>query len=338
MQTAAGYWVIAADVWGLHAVVLAVLAAWATRQVVRRRVLRSIRDICEALERINLAGEGRVDVPRGQAEIARLARGINGILDQARQMRNFASDVSHELRTPLTALRLQIEELQLSKQRADLDELLCRELRNVERLEEIVSDLLFLSRLKEGTGFPRSGPVDLGELAREEVALHEGRIPVKLDVADGVWVNGVASQLRRVLRNLLDNAQRHAHSSVTVTVGRNAELVELAVADDGNGVPPAERERIFERFVRLEESRRLDPYGTGLGLPICREIATAHGGSLHVEESVTGGACFVVRLPLLAPRDREAAPVTSSARPLPGQKPRLPVSIKWIHLVTAEGW
>lgn len=323
--------------WGLHAVAFAVLVALAVRRVIRR-TLRPVRDICEALERINRGGDGWIEVPQGPTEIARLARSINATLQQARQLRNFASDVSHELRTPITALRLQIEELQLNQQRADLDDLLRRELRNVERLEEIISDLLFLTRLKEGTGLPQPGPVDLGELAREEVALCEGRIPVQLDVEDGVRVNGVPTQLRRVLRNLLDNAQRHAHSSITVTVGRNDGLAELAVADDGNGVPPEERERIFERFVRLDESRRLDPHGTGLGLPISREIAKKHGGNLHVEESEAGGACFLVRLPLLTAQRREAAPVTSSAQPVPGgaQKTRLPVHIKWIHLVTAR--
>lgn len=321
----------------LQAVVLVTLSIWAVRKVVRR-TLRPVREICAALERINHCGEGRIEEPRGKDDITRLAGCINATLDQIRQMRKFTSDVSHELRTPLTALRLHVEELQLSRERVDLDELLRQELRDIERLEGIISDLLLLARLKEGPGTVRHAPVDLGELAREEAGLRAGRFPVQLDVESDVWVLGVRTQLQRVLRNLLDNAQRHAISTIKVAVGRNGGSAELAVADDGHGVPIADRERIFERFTRLEESRRLDPGGTGLGLAISREIAKAHDGTLHVEDSWNGGACFLLRLPLLAARRRElppSAPVERAVRGTPA-KPESQVHIRWIHL--ADGW
>ncbi|WP_433498297.1 sensor histidine kinase [Sphaerimonospora sp. CA-214678] len=317
----------------LQAVVLVTLSIWAVRTMVGR-TLRPIREICAALERINHCGEGRIEEPRGRDDIARLAGCINATLDQIRQMRKFTSDVSHELRTPLTALRLQVEELQLSRERVDLDELLRQELRDIERLEGIISDLLLLARLKEGPGAVRHAPVDLGELTREEVGLRAGRIPVQLDVQSDVWVLGVRTQLQRVLRNLLDNAQRHAISTIRVVVGSNGWSAELAVADDGHGVSVEDRERIFERFTRLEESRRLDPGGTGLGLAISREIVKAHEGTLHVEDSWNGGACFLLGLPLLSVRRRElhpTAPVERVVHGAPGE-PEAPVHIRWIDL------
>lgn len=317
----------------LQAVVLVTLSVWAVRRVVRHR-MRPVREICAALERINNCGEGRIAEPRGQDDIARLAGTINTTLDQLRQMRKFTSDVSHELRTPLTALRLHVEELQLNRERVDLDEMLRQGLRNIERLEEIINDLLLLARPKEGPGSVRPAPVDLGELVREEAGPRPGRIPIKLDIKGDVWVLGVRTQLQRVVRNLLDNAQRHAISAIRITVGESGGAAELAVADDGHGVPMEDRERIFERFVRLEESRRLDPGGTGLGLAISREIARAHGGTLHVEDSWNGGACFLLRLPLSAARRRELppeAPVERVARGAPSV-PGAQMHIRWSHM------
>jgi signal transduction histidine kinase len=107
-------------------------------------------------------------------------------------------------------------------------------------------------------------------------------------------------QLIRVLDNLLANAQRHAETAVDVTVERDGDEVVVAVADDGPGIAPADRERIFERFVRLDDSRRRDPGGSGLGLAISRDIAHAHNGSLKVEDSPQG-ARFGLRLPLVDP-------------------------------------
>lgn len=116
--------------------------------------------------------------------------------------------------------------------------------------------------------------------------------------ADAVEVSGSRGQLTRVLGNLLDNAQRHTRTSVTVTVRRSGEWAVVGVADDGAGVPAAERERIFERFVRLDEARTRDDGGAGLGLAIARGVAVRHGGSLTVRDAPTGGALFELRLPL----------------------------------------
>lgn len=114
-----------------------------------------------------------------------------------------------------------------------------------------------------------------------------------------------------MLGNLLDNAQRHTRTSVAVTVRRSGEWAVLGVADDGTGVPAAERERVFERFVRLDEARTRDDGGAGLGLAIARDVAVRHGGSLTVRDTPTGGALFELRLPL-AKSDRPA----QSAQPV----------------------
>jgi signal transduction histidine kinase len=113
-----------------------------------------------------------------------------------------------------------------------------------------------------------------------------------------VSVSAIPIRISRVLANLLDNAQRHARQLIEIRVSRDGDSGELTVSDDGEGIAESERERIFQPFIRLEAARRLDRSGTGLGLAIAREIAQTHVGSLHVRESETGGACFVLRLPL----------------------------------------
>jgi signal transduction histidine kinase len=116
-----------------------------------------------------------------------------------------------------------------------------------------------------------------------------------------VSVNAIPTQIGRVLNNLLDNAQRHAKHMVRIEVHRNGSHAEMAVTDDGEGIPEADRERIFQRFTRLDASRSRDQGGTGLGLAIARDIVEAHEGSIRVEESPEGGARFVVHLPLAEP-------------------------------------
>lgn len=140
--------------------------------------------------------------------------------------------------------------------------------------------------------------VDPAALAREEAA---GRPEVTVVVEPGEpapgEVAGSRGQLGRVLANLLDNAHRHARSAVTVTVRRAGGQVVVEVADDGDGVPEADRERIFERFVRLDDARGRDDGGAGLGLAIARDVAVRHGGTLTVRRTPTGGALFELRLP-----------------------------------------
>jgi signal transduction histidine kinase len=176
------------------------------------------------------------------------------------------------------------------------------------RLQQLATDLLLLARLDAGER-PGEGRVALGALAREELAQQQGPHPVRLGtMADGE-VTGSRAQLARVVINLLQNAQRHAASEVHLSVRESREgegegegrWVELEVSDDGPGVPEAERERIFERFVRLDDARSRDEGGAGLGLAIARDVATRHGGTL----SVRAGSRFVLRLPAAGRREGE---------------------------------
>ncbi|MEV4752499.1 HAMP domain-containing sensor histidine kinase [Streptosporangium sp. NPDC049248] len=277
------------------------LAGWRMRGIVMA-TLRPVRRICDRLDEINEGHpEARIPEFPGRQEINRLARGINSALERGWKAHRFASDVSHELRSPLTALRVQIEEARLHGGQTDLDDLLRRVLREADHLESIIDDLLTLSRAEQGGESAACRPLDMAAVVRQHVARRHDRVPAGLRLESGVFVNGVEPQISRILTNLLDNGQRHVKGSITVGVRRDGDIAEMTVEDDGDGVPPAEREHIFERFARSEKSRRVDPRGAGLGLAITREIAHAHGGTIHVEDSAAGGARFVLRLPAVDP-------------------------------------
>ncbi|WP_176993345.1 sensor histidine kinase [Nonomuraea jiangxiensis] len=220
----------------------------------------------------------------------------------------FASDASHELRTVLAGLRAELEEARLHPEETDLGDLLAGALRNVERLDSILTDLRVIAEMEAGPPHELQR-VDLAELVREEIVGRADRIPVQLRIEAGATITAVPIRISRVLTNLLNNAQRHARHLIEVRLVHDGDCAELTVIDDGEGVAESQRERIFERFTRLDAARRLDRTGAGLGLAIARDIAEAHLGSLHVQRAVTGGACFVLRLPLAdaaAPAGRRA--------------------------------
>ncbi|WP_218825271.1 sensor histidine kinase [Streptosporangium subroseum] len=220
------------------------------------------------------------------------------------------SDTSHELRTAVAGLRTEVEEALLHPDETDLCRLLANVLRNVERLNAIITDLHVLSELEVG---PPNEPqrIDLAELVHDEIARRADCVAVQLRLETGVTIAAIPIRISRVLTNLLDNAQRHARRDIEVRVSHDGDCAELTVTDDGEGVAESERERIFQRFTRLEAACRLDHAGTGLGLAIARDIAQAHVGSLHVREAETGGACFVLRLPLAG----SVAPVVTALDP-----------------------
>jgi signal transduction histidine kinase len=253
----------------------------------------------------------------GDDEVARLSRSIAGTMGRLEhalhRQRRFASDASHELRSPLAGLRARLEEAQLHPDDVCLEDVIDQALHDVDRLEQIVSDLLLLSRIEanghtdgngngnghgNGNGCRKVEAVDLAELVRSEVGRRRDRLTDELRLEPAVIVEGVQGELRRVLTNLMDNAQRHAERHVKVDVRRDGNCAELIVSDDGHGIAEADRERIFERFTRLAASRKRDHAGTGLGLAIARDIAHAHHGTLEVGDSPAGGARFVLRLPL----------------------------------------
>jgi signal transduction histidine kinase len=281
-------------------VVLAVVAliSW---QVVGR-ALRPVESIRAQVAEIG--GSGRIDrripEPAGRDEVWRLARTMNEMLERlqaaAGRQRRFVADASHELRSPLASLRTQLEVGRDYAHRGGggVDD----QLAEVERMERLVGDLLLLAKADERRLVVRSRPVDLRGVVLDEAerARAQARVPLDTAAVTPATVHGDPEGLARVVRNLLENATRYARERVELTLAEHAGQVELSVADDGPGIPAGARERVFERFARLDEGRARDAGGTGLGLAIVREVVQAHGGSVTVGD----GARFVVTLPRLA--------------------------------------
>ncbi|MES5817085.1 HAMP domain-containing sensor histidine kinase [Streptomyces sp. RG80] len=272
---------------------LAVVAA--VTWLVTRRALRPVEGIRREMAAITASEDlaRRVPEPDTHDEVARLARTTNETLaaleSSVERQRRFVADASHELRSPIASLRTQLEVGAAHPELLDVP----GAVEDTVRLQRLAADLLLLARLDAGEG-PGDKRLDLGEVARREA---RGRDGVSVEAAD-VEVAGSRSQLERVIGNLLDNAQRHARSAIGVSVRRDGAWAVVEVADDGDGVAVADRERIFERFVRLDEARSRDDGGAGLGLAIARDVAARHGGTLTVRDAPAGGALFELRLPL----------------------------------------
>ncbi|THA33627.1 HAMP domain-containing histidine kinase [Streptomyces sp. A1277] len=283
---------------GLPVVLLVVAAVtW----LVTRRALRPVEGIRREMAAITASEDlgRRVPEPDSRDEVARLARTTNETLTALEasvdRQRRFVADASHELRSPIASLRTQLEVAAAHPGLLDLPGAVA----DTVRLQALAADLLLLARLDAGEG-PGRTRLDLGALIRQEVSQRTGdRVPVTVSVPEsgGLEVTGSRGQLARVAGNLLDNAQRHADRSVGVAVRREHGGVAVAVTDDGPGVPEAERERVFARFVRLDDARTRDEGGAGLGLAIARDVATRHHGRLTVTDAPEGGARFELWLP-----------------------------------------
>ncbi|WDT89310.1 HAMP domain-containing protein [Streptomyces sp. SCSIO-PteL053] len=280
--------------------VLLVVVAGVT-WLVTRRALRPVEGIRQEMAAITASEDlaRRVPEPDSRDEIAALARTTNETLAvleaSVERQRRFVADASHELRSPIASLRTQLEVAEAHPELLDLPGAVA----DTVRLQVLAADLLLLARLDAGEK-PGGGTVELGALVREEVSQRtRDRIAVAVEVPEGgaFEVNGSRGQLSRVIGNLLDNAQRHAESSVAVSVAADGRGVRVEVRDDGAGVPEDERERIFERFVRLDDARSRDDGGAGLGLAIARDVAARHGGTLTVHRADEGGAAFRLWLP-----------------------------------------
>jgi signal transduction histidine kinase len=235
-----------------------------------------------------------------QEEINLLAGTVNDTLDRLegayRQLRQFTSDASHDLRSPLTAMRTQLEDALMHPDDTDWPRMAGAVLTGVDRLQAIVTDLLTLARLDARAPLDLSA-TDLGRLVGEELDRHDYRMRIVRDLRRNVFVDCDPLRITRLLVNLLDNAERHATSLITVSVRADGPTATLEVLDDGAGIAPEHRERVFDRFTRLDASRDRDSGGTGLGLAIAREIAEAHHGTLTIQDSEKG-ARFVLRLPV----------------------------------------
>jgi signal transduction histidine kinase len=284
---------------------LLVVVAATTWRVVGRALapVEAIRAEVDAISTQEL--HRRVPDPPGKDEIARLAATMNDMLarlqsGQARQ-RRFISDAAHELRSPVAAIRQYAEVARSHPDRTTTEELADVVFEEDTRLERIVDNLLLLTTMDEETSGLDMRPVDLDDLLLEEARRLRSTTGLRVDTG-GVSagrVAGLPTQLAKLVRNLADNAARHAHSRVALSLSEDGTETLLRIDDDGQGIPAPARQRVFDRFVRLEEARDRDSGGSGLGLAIVAEIAAAHGGSVVARDSPLGGARIDVRLPRL---------------------------------------
>jgi len=247
----------------------------------------------------------RVPRPKADDEIGRLAATMNRMLERLESARNsqrrFVSDASHELRSPITTIRQHAEVALAHPDRVTAAELAEVVLAEQQRMHRLVEDLLLLARVDEHVPLTRAA-VDLDDLAFEEGHRLRSATSKRVDTSgvNAVRVQGDADALRRMLRNVGENAVRHASSRVDVTLVERGEEVVLTIDDDGPGIPATERARVLQRFVRLDEARSRDEGGSGLGLSIVDEVVRAHGGSMSIEQSPLGGARIVITLPVQA--------------------------------------
>ena len=286
------------------------LTGWALRPV------EAIRAEVAELSATDL--RRRVPEPAVNDEIGRLARTMNAMLKRLEasndRQRQLVGDVSHELRNPLASLQAQLE-VATAHPGAASQSMLEGSVVEVNRMSQLVEDLLTLARLDEGMLRLRPADVDLDDLVlvQADRLRAQGKVDVSVKGVSAARVRGDEAQLARVVANLSDNAQRYARSRVEFATAQRGEFYHLLVTDDGPGVPWFERERIFERFVRLDTARAHEGTGAGLGLAIVREIVRAHGGEVWVEDAQPG-ARVVVRLPGTGEANPEG---TGSRRPRP---------------------
>lgn len=271
--------------------------------IVVGRALRPVERLRREVDTITAANLGdRVAHPGTNDEIGRLATTMNRMLgrldDSQRAQRRFISDASHELKSPLASLRQYAEVARDYPGRISEADLAGAVLDESGRLERLVRNLLLLARADEQSLALATSSVDLDDLVLAEAARLRATTQLTVD-ASGVGparVDGNEGLLGQVTRNLADNAARHAASTVRLSVSTKDARALVTVEDDGDGIQPSDRERVFERFVRLDEARGRDAGGTGLGLAIVRELVNAHGGSVTIDESPLGGARVVVVL------------------------------------------
>lgn len=305
-----------------------VVLAGGTRVLVARALapVDGLRSEVDAISVTEL--QRRVAVPPTRDEVARLAETMNAMLDRLedahRRSQEFVADASHELQSPLADFRLELEVALAHPEDIELPRLMSALLRDSERMERLVHDLLFLARgdATDDHGFGPTRLLDLDVVVLDEVARLRGRVPIELATSrvSAAPVYGVEADLARMVRNLLENAVDHASARVDLEVVERSSYVRLSVCDDGPGIPEDQRERVFQRFARVEAARerglRTNGAGTGLGLSIARVIAERHGGTIVVGAPQEPGSrtCLLVTLPAAGPSASTAEAAEPHAR------------------------
>ncbi|MEA5362965.1 ATP-binding protein [Amycolatopsis sp., V23-08] len=283
------------------------LVAAVTVWLIVGRVLRPVERIRHAVTEITSADlSRRVPEPGTPDEIGSLARTMNDMLgrleNSAGRQRRFVADASHELRSPLAALRTTLEVGLAHRERAPWPEIAERATRQSQRLEDLIQQLLLLARADEHQLTAQASEVDIGRLLHDiRASTPADGVTIDVQSTGNAVVLGHAGHLERLFRNVLDNAVRHAETSVHIrtTTGRGRVVVEIA--DDGPGIPVEDRDRVFDRFVRLDGSRDRASGTSGLGLAIAREIVTAHRGGIVITDTGGHGTTVFAWLPHRGP-------------------------------------
>ncbi|MBQ9021763.1 MAG: HAMP domain-containing histidine kinase, partial [Eggerthellaceae bacterium] len=268
------------------------------------RTLQPVEQMRRTAENITTSNlSERIPVPARDKDLSRLATTFNELLARVEKsfndQRRFVSDASHELKSPVAATGIMLETLRDHPEAVDTNQVVADLTTENERLASIVGDLLTLARSDEGRMVLDAKPIDLMDLLFEEITSLKARstVPVDASGVEPVVCNADAELLSHVVRNLLDNASRYAQSQMKVSCTQTANEVQVRISDDGPGIAPEDRERVFDRFVRLQDSRS-DANSTGLGLPVARSIAERHGGSLTFVDGELGGATALLIIPL----------------------------------------
>jgi signal transduction histidine kinase len=279
------------------AVLMLVLLLVLVRRAVRQ-ALQPVEGIRSEVARISqVRGGGAVTVPPTGDEIARLARTMNEMLARLEKSdaatRRFVSDASHELRSPLATIRAAVEVSTQDGFDDDRDAVIRSE---TLRLQSLVDDLLTLAKADDGAPLARE-EVDVDDIVAQEVRrVRATGVPVEASIM-AARVLGDRARIEQMVRNVVDNAVRHTTGRVGLSVDTEGDDVVVRVDNDGPPVPVADRETVFDRFARLEDSRRRESGGSGLGLAIVRTVARAHGGNAVATETSDGRCRFELRLP-----------------------------------------
>lgn len=284
---------------------LLILLAAGSGYLLTRRAFRPVKEMSHQAEGVLDGRDLSLRFPEGADELGRLGRSMNGMIgrlsDSFERERRFTDDASHELRTPLTVIRTACDFALSQGEEAEYREALQTIASKAEEMNALVNQLLHLARMEGGRIVLQRERVDFSSLclgaAAESV---RDKVLDTAGVAQQVWVSGDELLLMRLVILLTDNANRYASSRVTLTLAVQAGQAVLRVSDDGPGIPPELRERVFDRFFQADGARSADSSGAGLGLTMAREIAALHGGSVAVAPEGPG-ATLELRLPLQCP-------------------------------------
>jgi signal transduction histidine kinase len=282
-------------------IIIAVAAVASYRLV--RRSLQSVDAIRSRVAEISMSDLAeRVPVPTSRDEIAALAVTMNEMLARIeaghRAQQRFVGDASHELRSPLATIISGLEVAEAHPELLDAELAINTLLPEAQRMHTLIEDLLLLARADEQSLALHKQDMALDDLAEVEAARarREAGCTIHTDICPA-RVTGDPAAMSRMIRNLVDNAVRHANSLIAIEVSSRNGTAELSISDDGPGIAPAERTRVFERFVRLDSDRSRSGGGAGLGLAIVAEVVAAHGGTVTIENRPGGGTKVIVVLP-----------------------------------------